>query len=835
MLKKSVKRMMALLLTMTTTMTSFCGNKMEVEALETTPESMLEEMSIEQKVAQMMLIGLPEEPGTDVTYLSDQGRSVMEKYGFSGIILFRDNMISTDQSVALINDLQEANASDPHRPALFIAADQEGGLVWRLPVGVKFSGNMALGATGDPGYAMKQGQIVGSEMAKMGLNVDFAPVVDVNSNPFNPVIGTRSFSDDPKTVSSFAISMMQGLWSGENGEIGGVLTCLKHFPGHGDTSVDSHTGLPVVMKTYEDLQKNELIPFKDCIDAGADMIMTAHISFPNIDPNSYISIKDGQPISLPASLSERILTGILRQDMGYDGVIVTDALRMGAISEHFQPQDTARLAINAGADILLLPVTGGLTEIDNYIAGVKSQIENGQIDIKKVDAAVLRILRLKQKKGLLNGYGESGIPERIKDASSYVGIKAHRDLEWEIAKKSITLIKNKKHTLPLNGSKRTSILVPADERWQSAQDGVNRMKADGVLPSDAYVSVTSYANLSAEDMANRVEGAKNVIIFTSISSLSAMSPQDENGDVSPAGKVEALTEELSQKKGVKVVVVPYGLPYEADRYPKSDALMLCWNSAGIAAATYLAFLKDGNSSQDIVYPATMQSDGGISSLDLSITGNLPVQLPSIREDYSLGEIKYPRGYGLSYSGPLGKLKGSNMTAIPRIATVKVKNKNYAYTGQAIDPQIIVKDRTGSSLMENSDYTVTFDKNVKDVGHYKAIVCFLGNYSGRMALDFDVVPKKTVFKKVENDYKGFSAYWEKRTKQVSGYEIEYGPAKNYMENAKMITISSPQKGQRVVEGLKSDSIYFVRIRTFKTLNDGSKIVSGWSNMKKVKPY
>ena len=812
-----------------------CGR---VYAKGETAEEILASMTTEQKITQMMMIALPrasDGQSWGMTELSGAEQALFMKYGFGGVILYRDNLTDTLQGVRLVNAIQEANAVVEGRTSMFMAVDQEGGRVWRLPSGTKFSGNMALAATGDSSNAMKAGQIIGSELVKMGFNVDFAPVVDVNSNPSNPVIDTRSFSDDALTVANYSVAEMQGLQSGEDASIGGVTATLKHFPGHGDTSVDSHSGLPVIYKTYDELKKNELIPFQACIDAGTDMIMTAHISFPNIEPATYPSLKDGVPITLPASLSGTMLGGILRGDMGYDGVVVTDALNMGAIAENFSALDASRLAIAAGADILLQPVSGGTEGIEAYIAQMVSMVENGQIDRNRVDQSVLRILKLKEKKGLLGGYNESGARERTEGAASYVGSKAHLDVEWDIVKKSITLVKNKAHTLPLDGSGRTTIMVPADERWQSVQDGIDRLKKEGILAADANVSITSYANLSADQMIERTADAKNVVVFTLANNIDSLKALNAEGEPNISGKIDTLINALKEKEGVRITVVCYGLPYEAARYPDADAIMLCWNSTGIPAATYLAFKKDGDGADSTVYPATTVSDGSIASVDVSITGTLPISIPKINSEYAFGETKYKRGFGLCYAGNLAKVRGANMMTIPRINTVRLQKKSASYTGSAQKPEVIVRDRNGSSLVEGSDYTVVYDKGFKDVGAYNVQVSFRGNYSGLVSLPFEIRPKKTRITELDRDYNGFSVSWEKRTRQTDGYQIQYGTGKYYEKNSKIATVKSNKTGEKTISELKDKTLYFVRIRTFKTLPDGKTLYSPWSSLKKVKTY
>lgn len=223
-------------------------------------------------------------------------------------------------------------------------------MVNRVSFGVTGPGNMALAAAGDPALTEECADLLGQEIAALGFNMDFAPVSDVNNNPNNPIIGIRSFSDEPALASQHVTAFLRGL------DKNNISAALKHFPGHGNVGEDSHTGLPSSELTVEELKACELIPFQAGIEAGADMIMTAHIQYPNIETETYISKLDEDIVHLPATLSRTIITGLLREEMGYDGIVITDSMVMDAIATHFDPADAAVLAINAGVDILLCPV-----------------------------------------------------------------------------------------------------------------------------------------------------------------------------------------------------------------------------------------------------------------------------------------------------------------------------------------------------------------------------------------------------------------------------------------------------------------------------------------------
>ncbi|MCR5182663.1 MAG: hypothetical protein K6D56_06535, partial [Clostridia bacterium] len=288
-------------------------------------------MTTEEKVAQLLMPAFRSYSSdgysySNVTSLPEDLAGLLSRRGFGGIILFAENAESTGQITRLIDQMQTANAGSNNPGQLLMGVDQEGGMIYRLSTGTKFSGNMGLAATGNPENARTAGEIIGKELKAVGFNFDLAPVLDVNNNPSNPVINLRSFSDDPDTVAAFGKAFMEGLHSG------GVAASLKHFPGHGNTSTDSHTGFPKIDGTYEELAAAELVPFRACTDSGADAVMTAHIQYPGIETNTYTSISSGQQVCLPATLSKTIITDILRGKMGFEGVVITDAMNMDAIA-----------------------------------------------------------------------------------------------------------------------------------------------------------------------------------------------------------------------------------------------------------------------------------------------------------------------------------------------------------------------------------------------------------------------------------------------------------------------------------------------------------------------
>lgn len=281
-------------------------NKSKLEKDTTIFKKLISKMTLEEKIGQMFQVGFK---GTKVT--SDI-KEMIEDYYVGGIIYFRRNIESLQQVSGLSNELQILSASKRPGLPLMISTDQEGGMVSRLVGGTHFPGNMILGATRNVRLAKRDGQAIARQLKAVGINMDFAPVLDVNNNPLNLVIGARSFGGDPLLVANLGIAFIKGM------QAEGVITCAKHFPGHGDTAIDSHLGLPVIKHGKEHLEKVELYPFKQAIKVGVDSIMTAHIYFPALEPRK----------GVPATLSYNVLTGLLRRELGFAGLIISDCMEM---------------------------------------------------------------------------------------------------------------------------------------------------------------------------------------------------------------------------------------------------------------------------------------------------------------------------------------------------------------------------------------------------------------------------------------------------------------------------------------------------------------------------
>jgi len=329
----------------------------------------LDRMTVEDKIGQMVVIGL------EGTSLKAKTRSMLDKYKIGGFILYKRNIDSAEQTLKLLNELKAANGSDI---PLWLGVDEEGGKVSRLPKEfVKLPAPRDVGKTGNTEYAAGIGSAIGTALAALGFNMDFAPVLDIDSNPDNPVIGNRSFGRTPETVSEIGVAAMQGLQSQD------VVAVVKHFPGHGDTSVDSHLDLPVEDRTIDELHSFELLPFKAAIENGADAIMVAHILLPQIDSRQ------------PASLSNAIINRLLREDLGFDGVVMTDDMTMGGITKHRDIGEAAVEAVLAGNDILLV---GHKEKLQTAVLdALRESVEDGTITEERLNQSVRRILELKAK------------------------------------------------------------------------------------------------------------------------------------------------------------------------------------------------------------------------------------------------------------------------------------------------------------------------------------------------------------------------------------------------------------------------------------------------------
>lgn len=358
--------------------------------------------------------------------------TIIEKYQAGLIIYFKDNVESPKQVFELNKKINERASIPP-----FVALDQEGGMVARVTEGITQSpGAMAIGATGKPEYAYQIAKAMGQELRVLGFNFNFAPVGDVNNNPKNPVINVRSYSENPHTVATYMMEAVKGYTEA------GLMTSIKHFPGHGDTAVDSHVGLPVVSYSEERLMEVELVPFIEAIKENAPGVMASHVLFTHYDDK------------LPTSISEKIITGLLREKLGYDGLIVTDSLTMAAVFKNFTLKEIVLNGFNSGTDILLFCGARDPKLYENIFEIALKMAKEGLIKQERIDASVQRILRYKEQ------FKVGQMAENYEKITSQLVNPESVKLANRISEESITLIKNDQNLLPLTLKDKVLVVFP---------------------------------------------------------------------------------------------------------------------------------------------------------------------------------------------------------------------------------------------------------------------------------------------------------------------------------------------------------------------------------------
>ena len=570
-------------------------------------------MTLRDKVSQMLMMACRKRDGENLTSMKEEIADLVKEYGFGGIILFAENTQDNNDIFNLINDYQKANSEGNH-PGLLMAVDQEGGRVVRLNEGTTTLGNMALGATGSLDDVKTIASLIASEVDALGFNVDFAPVTDINNNPNNPVIGVRSFSDDKNIVSNMVKAYLDGLKEHN------VIGSLKHFPGHGDTGTDSHTGLPLINKSLDELLDFELVPYIENI-SDIDMIMTAHIVYPQIEKNTYKSKSTNEDICLPATLSKTIITDVLRDRLGYSGVVVTDALNMSAIASHFDPLDAAKLAINAGCDILLMPVDistdNGINELKEYIDDIVKLVEAGEIDKTNIDNSVKRILKLKDKYNVLNYQSKDSGKVKL------VGSIANHEIEWEITKKAITLLKNNE-ALPLKDNDNVLIITTDNGQTNSINYALDLLDKDVTI-------------LTIEESLETID---NIGIYDKVLILSQMS-NNNYFTSSVASSIDEIIRKV-QFMGKKVILLSTNLPYDVSRFSNADALVVCYSPKGMEISP-----KDCQDEHIKQYGPNIPCAIYMMFNPSIYSGKIPIEINELDNNYQYkDEVLFNRGFGL---------------------------------------------------------------------------------------------------------------------------------------------------------------------------------------------
>ncbi|MBC7793977.1 MAG: beta-N-acetylhexosaminidase [Clostridia bacterium] len=394
-------------------------------------ERILRSMTVEEKVGQLLFVGFG---GTEV---NSQMEFWVQQRHVGGIALFSRNIVNLAQTAKLTRGI---HALTENRIPVFVALDQEGGNVVRVKDGaMTLPGNMALGATRSTRLAYIAGQGLAVDLKLLGFNMNLAPVLDVNSNPKNPVIGVRSYGEKPELVSEM------GSWYVRGQQEMGVVAVAKHFPGHGDTHTDSHFAMPAISADMKRLSEVELAPFKAAMDVGLDAIMTAHIALPRVaeEPN------------LPATLSKNILTGVLREKLGFQGVVITDGLEMDGIVERYGSGRASVMAVNAGADMPL--VLWQMKKKDEVYDSLLAAVRSGEIKRERLDQSVRRILQVKARRGLFDRKIEPLERAIVRDERTVI----HEQATQQIAREAVTLVRNHADALPLRAVRYRKVVVLA--------------------------------------------------------------------------------------------------------------------------------------------------------------------------------------------------------------------------------------------------------------------------------------------------------------------------------------------------------------------------------------
>lgn len=522
-------------------------------------------MTLDQAVGQQFLLTFEGREAPPEQFLE-----VLRRQHVGGVVLFRHkNMGNLAELRGLTQTLQRAATESGQLP-LLIAADQEAGQLIAVDQTTPFPGNMALGATGSERLARKVGRAVGRELSAVGINVDFAPVCDVNSNPLNPVIGTRSFGEDPKLVARMSIALIRGLQSS------GVAATAKHFPGHGDTSSDSHRGAPIVRHDAKRIRSVELLPFRAAVAKGVRLVMTAHIVMPALNGGSN---------ELPATLSPRILRDLLRKKMGFKGVIVSDALDMHAMEQGSGYVAETMAAVSAGIDLLLF--NHDLSRVEPACSNLAQAARRGLLSADEIHASARRILALK-----------NWIKRQPQGPMDVIGCKEHLDLAQDVARKSVTLVRDTARQLPLRvgADERIAVAIPRPEDLTPADTSsyVKPVLADALRRYHPRVDEFSFGMSPAiEEIAGLSEtlAKYDIVILGTI-----------NATAHP-GQAELVKKLIMQ--GTRVITVALRMPYDLAVYP--------------AASTYVCTYSILSPSMDALAEALFGR--------IAFSGSLPVTIP----------------------------------------------------------------------------------------------------------------------------------------------------------------------------------------------------------------
>lgn len=526
-------------------------------------ESTVQTMTTAEKVGQMFMLAFA---GGQM----NAARILMAEHRVGGAYISNDNAPHPNAAIALTNALQLFARSTRLRIPLLLGADQEGTWSVMTSASAMGPGNMAIGAAYDPQQAYRMYSVIAKEMTAVGLNTVLGPAADCNSNPRNSIIGMRSFGEPPELVAAMTAAAVRGLRDN------GAAAALKHFPGHGDARMDSHRGLPTVDRSREELFRIDLHPFAEGIKAGAQIVMTAHIIFSALDPKR------------PATLSPIILGDVLRGQLGFEGVIVSDSMNMQAIKRSYDPTDAVIQGFNAGVDLMMLAEEHYDHDVSQYlenqralIRAVIQAVEAGIISQQRVDDAVGRILRLKREAGF------STAP--LADQAAIVGQDSHRAVELDVARRAVTVLRNRNRLVPIQ-STAPLLLVNATRR--SAYTALTRTR--GIGPNQATPAFDVFAAalqqacpqleiIGAEDFTEAKIPASGIIIAVTENYTLPGIDFDQSTQVK-------LVKHLHRLAADRLIVIALRDPYELANFPEIATYVCSYSfraSAAQAAADIL--------------------------------------------------------------------------------------------------------------------------------------------------------------------------------------------------------------------------------------------------------
>ena len=589
------------------------------------------EAQLRQDIAQKLMIDIryfcndgtdAESCRTPVTALPEEIGELIAEHSIGGVILFRENLHSIEQIIRLNHQLQQAAQQSTAKQPLFIGIDQEGGRVFRTPREhtTAFTGNMAIGATyASHGvhFAEQSGAIIGAELNALGINLNFAPTVDVNNNPANPVINVRSYSEDPRLVAELGLAQLMGM------QQQGILATLKHFPGHGDTHVDSHLGLPKVSHDRARIDAIELLPFRHSIAHGDPaMIMTAHIQYPALDSSQLMDM-NGDSQYRPATLSRAILTDLLRNDMGFAGLIITDALDMAGISHFFSPEQALIETFKAGTDVALMPIRlhhpDELDGLADLIDAVVDAVQRGELSAAEISQSADRIRQYKQHYQLADSI-PTDIGQSITKAHTILGNEQHRLVEQQLAEAAITLVRG--DNIPLDDHINNLLLVmPERSGCMALQHEL----------ANARLSLTTHClsmdDYHANEFTAHLQSAEKVLVGSIVPAASLVEfggmydQQQTSGErLNPQQQQQLLPQLIAQAKASEhqVVFVSLRTPYDITSLARGADTVL-------AVYGYNTHLEQ-NGREEVVTGPAFAALARVLTGQVRPKGSLPVRL-----------------------------------------------------------------------------------------------------------------------------------------------------------------------------------------------------------------